>query len=105
MIDSLRAALAQYANRELDLAALEDWVVGNLQSIIDSRDHESIDIARSLDARFIELGEGLVTEEEVANEVHALVPPIMIVSQTSNNGSSWSFVGVTEVVPPVRVPA
>lgn len=75
MEPNLRAALNQYANREMDLGAFEDWLVGHLQLILDSHDSDSIDIANNLDARFIELGEGLITEQELFNAAQALLPP------------------------------
>jgi hypothetical protein len=75
MEPNLRAALNQYANREIDLAAFEDWLVSHLQLILDSHDSDSIDIANNLDARFIELGEGLIAEQELFNTAQALLPP------------------------------
>lgn len=75
MIDSLRTALNQYVNREIDLGAFEDWVISHLQAILDSHDQPSIDIAQNLDARFIELGEDLITEDEFFNEAQSLLPP------------------------------
>jgi hypothetical protein len=82
MLDNLRQTLAQYANREIDIGAFEDWVVSHLQPIFDSGDQESIDIANTLDARFIELGESLITEDEFFNEVQAMQPPSRNVEET-----------------------
>ena len=39
---------------------LEDWVVGHLQLILDSRDTRAIGIANEIDACFVELGEGII---------------------------------------------
>lgn len=73
MLDSLRIALNGFINRETDLGAFEDWVVGNIQAVLDSRDVESIRIIDTLDALIIELNEGLIGEQDVFREAEALV--------------------------------
>lgn len=113
MIEDLRKTLAQYAHREIDLDALEDWVVSHLQVILDSHDQESIGIANALDTRFVELGEGLISEDEFFNEAQALLPdetvvlPVpQVVSVASVSGSvTVQSDNSTEGVHPVWSPA
>jgi hypothetical protein len=64
MIQDLRRILTQYANHEIGAEALEVWIVSHMQQILDSRDKLALDIAQSLDALFVEWGEGLLTEDE-----------------------------------------
>lgn len=60
----LREALARYANRDMNVTDFEDWLVGNLQRILDSNDQAAIDLAHDLDDRLIRLSEDLLTEGE-----------------------------------------
>jgi len=65
MLQELITRLNRYANRELLSADFEDWLVANLQRILDSRDQDVIDLANRLDGLFVEMSEGLITEEQL----------------------------------------
>ena len=47
----LRRILAQYAYGSIDRRGLEDWIVSNLQAVLDSRDEEAIEIVNELDGK------------------------------------------------------
>lgn len=66
MLQQLRDILARYVNRErpdaITLDELEEWLVLNLQAILDSGDEMAVDIANTLDPSLVELRENLINE-------------------------------------------
>ncbi len=66
MLQQLINILARYVNRErqdaITLDELEEWLVLNLQAILDSGDEMAVDIANTLDSSLVELRENLMNE-------------------------------------------
>lgn len=67
MLQQLTEILARYVNREtrpdaITLGELEEWLVLNLQAILDSGDEMAVDIANTLDPSLVELRENLMNE-------------------------------------------
>ncbi len=57
----LYAELSRYLSGAADAAALEDWVVAQLQLILDSGDAVAISLADELDVSLVKLGEGIIS--------------------------------------------
>ena len=47
------------------LQYLEEWLLSNLQNILDSADQKTIDLANKIDADLVELAEGLMEESTI----------------------------------------
>ncbi len=67
MLQQLINILARYVNREtragaITLDEVEEWLVLNLQAILDSGDEMAVEIANTLDPAFVELRENLINE-------------------------------------------
>ena len=58
-----------YLDGHCSLHKLEVWLLANLQSILDSGDNASIEIANYLDADLIQYGEGLIEEGSVVERL------------------------------------
>ncbi len=69
MISKLLEKVWLYLNGDRTLEYLETWVLSNLQIILDSGDAEAIEIANKLDADLVELGEGLLAEKTLRNNL------------------------------------
>ena len=69
MINKLLEKVWLYINGNCTLQYLETWLVSNLQNILDSGDAKAIEIANQLDADLVELGEGLLDEEALRNNL------------------------------------
>ena len=54
-----------YLLGESTLRYLEEWLLSNLQKIIDSVDQKAIDLANWIDADLVELSEGLTDEATI----------------------------------------
>jgi hypothetical protein len=52
---------------------LEGWVVANLQRALDSGDTKTLHLVNEIDASFIEVGEGIISREELRNRLNDLV--------------------------------
>ncbi len=50
-----------YLLGQITIENLEDWLVSNLQKILDSGDQDCIALANNLDVDVVELNEGLIT--------------------------------------------
>lgn len=70
---ALTQALIQYLSRERSVSELEEWLVGNLQDILNSGDPKAIDIANEVDALLVEMNERLLNEDEFRKSVYALL--------------------------------
>ncbi|CAI4029902.1 hypothetical protein DNFV4_00322 [Nitrospira tepida] len=70
---ALTQEIIQYLSRERSASELEEWLVGNLQDILDSGDHKAIEIANQVDALLIEKGEQLLSEDQFRDSVYALL--------------------------------
>ena len=63
-MNELKQMLTSYLDNSITMNELESWIVTNLQKIIDTGDKKLNGIVDSLDAYLVEIGEGIVTEEE-----------------------------------------
>jgi hypothetical protein len=52
---------------------LEGWVVANLQRALDSGDTKALHLVNEIDASFIEVGEGIISREDLRNCLYDLV--------------------------------
>jgi hypothetical protein len=52
---------------------LEGWVVANLQRALDSGDTKALHLVNEIDASFVEVGEGIISQEDLRNRLHDLV--------------------------------
>jgi len=71
--DAILDQLRSYLNRTLSLRQLEDWVLPNLQSILDAGDQDSIKLIDEVDVLLMELADGELSELEFFWRVNALV--------------------------------
>ncbi|MBI4285923.1 MAG: hypothetical protein HY670_08530 [Chloroflexi bacterium] len=58
LLNAIDNYLLGYSTRQ----QLEDWLIANLQSILNSGDQIAIEIANNIDADFVEFDEGLLDE-------------------------------------------
>lgn len=63
-MDELHDAVAAYLSRKISVCKLEVELLRHLQSILDSGSEKEIKLANEIDASLIEMGEGLMSEEE-----------------------------------------
>lgn len=73
MYQPLLSELSRFATGQSTASELERWLVSELQSILDSRDEEAIDLVNQVDSMLIEFGEGLATERDLLERVQAAV--------------------------------
>jgi hypothetical protein len=52
---------------------LEGWVVANLQRALDSGDTKALHLVNEIDASFIEVGEGIISREDLRHCLYDLV--------------------------------
>ena len=62
LYDELLARIERYLNNKLTLKNLENWLLYNLQAILDSNDQLAIRVANEVDADFVQLSEGIIGE-------------------------------------------
>jgi hypothetical protein len=69
LVDKVERYLAgKFSDREL-----EGWVVANLQRILNSGDTLAIHLADEVDVSFVEVGEGIISREELRHRLNSLV--------------------------------
>jgi hypothetical protein len=85
----LTQVLIQYLSRERSASELEEWLVGNLQDILNSSDRKALEIANQVDALLVEMGERLLNEDQFRKSVYALLVekglPAMLNAGASGN--------------------
>ncbi len=62
MRSQLRDQIVLYLEGRSSLQELEEWLLSNLQQILDFGDEAAIEIANKVDADLVELGEGLTDQ-------------------------------------------
>ncbi len=62
MLGQLRRNIDRYLTGRSSLQNLERWLLSHLQQILDSGDAKATQIANQLDADLVELGEGLIDQ-------------------------------------------
>lgn len=65
MITELLNRVDSYLLGKVSLQHLEEWLLSNLQSILDSGDNKAVDLANKLDADLVEVTEGLIDESAI----------------------------------------
>ena len=68
-MNELKTVLASYLNNSITMNELEEWIVTNLQKIIDTGDKKLNEIVDSIDADLVEVGEGILSEEDLRGAV------------------------------------
>ena len=69
-----------YLLGESTLRHLEEWLLSNLQNIIDLADQKAIDLANQIDADLVELSEGLIDEATIREYLQRYVMDSQTVS-------------------------
>ena len=69
-----------YLLGKISLHHLEEWLINNLQNIIDSADKNAIDLANRVDADLVELTEGLIDESTIREYLQRYVMESQTVS-------------------------
>lgn len=70
---TLLQTLVQYLGGSRSTSELEEWLVGNLQGFLDSEDKSAIELANQIDALFVELSEGLISEGQLRDSISRIV--------------------------------
>lgn len=65
--------LVQYLGGSRSTSELEEWLVGNLQGFLDSADKSAIELANQVDALFVELDEGLISEDQLRDSISTIL--------------------------------
>lgn len=72
LINDLLSQIESYLSGHQTLQGLEQWLLLNLQTILDSGDQQAIALANAVDALLVDAGEGLTTCEEMVAQLEAL---------------------------------
>lgn len=104
MVDQLlRQRIILYLNRSIGLQELEEWVVANLQSILNYGSDKAKQLANEIDADVVFIGEGLFTENELRNKLlNAVVDSSDGQMLTQNIISSVKFNSLTDPIPVIK---
>nr|WP_281720753.1 hypothetical protein [Nitrosomonas nitrosa] len=70
---TLTQALVSYLTKSRSLSELEEWLVGNMQEILDTGDVRAIKIANQVDALLVECGQGIIDEDQFRKSVNELL--------------------------------
>ena len=73
MLNQLLKYTRSYLSGRISLNALEEWLVGNLQVILDSNEQKTIDIANELDADLAEYSEGIIDESTIREHLQSYI--------------------------------
>ena len=73
MNHTLRYQLQHYMNGKTLLSDLEDWLVANLQSILDAGDEKVIEVANEIDADLMEFRDGSIDEKTLLTHFEYLL--------------------------------
>ena len=76
MLQRLTKECDKYLTGRINSSSLEKWLLQNLQDVLDSADTRAIYLADQIDALFIEMGEGLVSEDELKDTIWQLVSSV-----------------------------
>ena len=86
MLAKLLTQTNMYLLGRITLQELEEWLVANLQVILDSGDDRSTHLANELDAELIQYGEGIIDELTIREHIERQTlstPPIMYVDSVA----------------------
>lgn len=73
MLKELLDNIRLYLDGSRSLYGLEEWLISNLQRILDSGNSESIDIANDIDGCLVEIAEGTLDERALRDNLLRLV--------------------------------
>lgn len=73
MLREILQHIRDYINGLSSLQALEEWLLANLQQVLDSGDNDAIRIANELDAGIVELGENLIDESALRDNLLRII--------------------------------
>lgn len=73
MLKELLDNIRLYLDGSRSLYGLEEWLVSNLQRILDSGNRESIDIANDIDGCLVEIAEGTLDERALRDNLLRLI--------------------------------
>jgi hypothetical protein len=85
--------LIGYLTRERSAFELEEWLVGNLQDLLDSGDQKVIKTANQVDALLIEKAEGLINEDQFKHGVSTLVSEMGLPNVYISSATGSAFIG------------
>ncbi len=98
--------IQRYLHNETSREALGEWLLSNLQNILDSGDERAITLANHIDADLVELSEDIIDdslfrqrlEHYLASQVTSDINCFQIVSQTdSETNVIFSPLGIRDV--------
>jgi hypothetical protein len=95
---ALTQALVRYLTRDRSLAELEEFLVGNMQDFLDSREPKTINMANEVDALIIEKEEGLLSEDQLRETLHKLLLENEGLIQEYLSASDNVFISTEEVI-------
>ena len=89
---ALTQAVIQYLSGARSASELEEWLVGNMQDILDSGDRKAIEIANQVDALLVEMGEQLLSEDQFRKSVYAFLVEKGLPTVLNYGGSGNTFI-------------
>ena len=91
---TLVQVLVQYLSGARSTPELEEWLIGNLQGLLDSGDNGAIELANQVDALFVEMSEGLISEGQLRESISTILArrgtPLALDSSASTNKVIYS---------------
>ena len=98
----LLKTIKSYVLGDITLQELEEWLLSNMQDILDSGDERAIEIANELDADLIELAEGIIDMSNIRDHLQrymiSLTPIIYTDSGVAVSTDVITFDSVTTAV-------
>ncbi len=73
LVSGMRYQLARYLNGGCGLRRLEEWIVLNMQHVLDSEDEQVIKMMNEIDGLIICYGQGDFTMEELREKFRSLL--------------------------------
>jgi hypothetical protein len=88
-VSTLVHVLVQYLGGARSTSELEEWLLSNLQNLLDSRDDGAIQMANQVDALLVEMSEGLISEDQLRASISTILAlkgtPLVLDSSASTN--------------------
>ena len=89
--------LDKFLSGSTSLGELQEWLLGNLQAILDSNDLVAIEAANRIDADLIGISEGLVDESGLIETLHTSRDQLQTIAVTFFENQSATIAGcITE---------
>ena len=113
MREALLKQLERYSNQPGATQELEDWLVANLQDLLDTQDKDLVEIASRLDALLLDIQEGLASEADLVATVEGSIrsletvvssgPPQVEVTSSSADTSAAAVVVLGQINTTVKM--